>query len=233
MAREKRSSKMQQPHSELSNFSFAPLTQSQSEAHQDFTSGKNLLMTGYAGTGKTYLACAFALESLARKEVDRICIFRSAVPARNIGFLPGTEAEKIAVYEKHLRPIFNKLLNRGDGYEILKTKGIINFESTSFQRGMTYDRSVLFMEEIQNATWQEIDTLVTRAGKESRVILVGDTRQTDLRDSGFNTMRRVVSKLHSHFSHIDFQIEDIVRSDFVREWIIASSELNGKPLDLE
>lgn len=209
---------------ELSEFNLKPLTQTQSEAIQEFREGMNLLLTGYAGTGKTYLACGLGLEALYQGDIRSINVFRSAVPSRNIGFLPGSEAEKIASYEKAIRKTFNNLLRRGDGYDILKNKGKITFESTSFQRGETYDKCLMIVEEVQNLSWTEIDTLVTRLGKGSRVILAGDTRQTDLRDTGFFKMQSVVEKMEDDFSHIRFGVDDIVRSDFVRNWIISSSE---------
>lgn len=228
MARKKQASTK---HDELGDFNLKPLTQSQSDAIQDYKDGYNLLLTGYAGTGKTFLALGLGLYSLSQGEIKSICVFRSAVPSRNIGFLPGNEAEKIASYEKAIRKNFNKLLRRGDGYDILKTKGVVKFESTSFQRGETYDDTLVIVEEVQNLSWQEIDTLVTRLGKNSRIILAGDTRQTDLRDTGFYTMRKVIDKMKDDFSHIDFGVEDIVRSDFVKNWIISSSEVTNNPED--
>src|SRR5690606_17745889 len=118
------------------NFYFEPKTQTQSEAKQDYEVGYNLLLSGYAGTGKTFLAIALALQALREKKIKKIHIFRSAVASRDIGFLPGNESEKIAVYEKAIRNIFNQLLKRGDGYDILKNQELVTFNSTSFERGV-------------------------------------------------------------------------------------------------
>jgi predicted ribonuclease YlaK len=96
------------------NFYFEPKTQTQAEAIIDFDSGKNLILSGFAGTGKTMIALALALRELAENRVRKICIFRSSVSSRDIGFLPGTEEEKMEVYEKAVKFLTNKLLRRDD-----------------------------------------------------------------------------------------------------------------------
>lgn len=210
-------------------FKFEPMRQTQAEAKFSFDEGHNLLLSGYAGTGKTFLACAFALEALRSKQVEQIHIFRSAVPTRDIGFLPGKEDEKIKVYEKALRNIFNQLLCRGDGYEILKNQDLVTFNSTSFERGVTYKKSVLIVDEVQNLTFEEIDTLVTRLHTSSRIILSGDTRQSDLSKSrtGFTKAAKVIEKIPKYFRHHEFGIEDIVRNEMIKAWIIAADDLHN------
>jgi len=205
------------------NFRFEPKTQTQAEAQMDFDEGLNLVLSGYAGTGKTFIAIAFALQAYLRKEINHIHIVRSAVSSRDIGFLPGTEAQKLEVYEKAIRAIFNKLLRRDDAYDCLKNAHIVTFGSTSFERGMTYDGTCIIVDEFQNASFQELDTLVTRLGGSSRIIFAGDTRQSDLKNhqSGFAKLVRVAGRITSRFSHQQFGVDDIVRSGLVRDWIIA------------
>lgn len=209
------------------NLNFEPLTQTQSEALYGFEDGYNLVLTGYAGTGKTYLAIALALKALSTKQIKKIHIFRSAVASRDIGFLPGTEADKIAVYEKAIRNIFNELLRRGDAYDILKNSGVVTFNSTSFERGVTYKDAIVIVDECQNLSFQEIDTLVTRLHSSSRIVLCGDTRQSDLAQSrsGFGQMVRVVEKVPKYFSHHSFGVDDILRNEMIKAWIIAVEEL--------
>ncbi len=210
----------------FANFRFEPMTQVQAEAQYEFEQGKNLILCGYAGTGKTYIAIALALQALLRDEIRHIHIVRSAVSSRDIGFLPGTEAQKLEVYEKAIRVIFNKILKRDDAYECLKHAGMISFGSTSFERGLTYDGTCIIVDEFQNASFAELDTLVTRLGKSSKIIFAGDTRQSDLRasQSGFNRLVRVASRCERHFSRHDFGIDDILRSALVKAWIIAAEE---------
>lgn len=212
------------------HFHYAPKTQTQAEATHDFNTGSNLVLSGYAGTGKTFIAIALALESLQKKEIKRIHVFRSAVASRDIGFLPGREDEKMSVYEKAIRNIFNQLLKRGDGYEILKNQDQVSFNSTSFERGVTYKDAIVIVEEVQNLTFHEIDTLVTRLHSSSRIILCGDTRQSDLpkSKSGFDKMKRVVCKLPQYFKHHEFGIDDIVRNDMIKAWIIAADEIEDE-----
>jgi phosphate starvation-inducible PhoH-like protein len=205
------------------NFRFEPLRQVQAEAQMDYENGKNLVLTGYAGTGKTFIAIAFALQALLRNEIRHIHIVRSAVSSRDIGFLPGTEAQKLEVYEKAIRVNFNKLLKRDDAYECLKHAGVVSFGSTSFERGLTYEGTCIIVDEFQNCGKNEINTLVTRLGKGCRVILCGDTKQCDLRNAeGFNFILNTAKKIPDWFACHNFEIEDIVRSGFVKAWIIAT-----------
>ena len=154
---------------------------------------------------------------------NKVIIVRSAVPSRDLGFLPGNVKEKIREYETPYRSICTDLFNRGDAYDILKSKGIIEFMSTSFVRGITLYDSIVILEEVQNMSFNEIYSVLTRIGKNCRVIISGDFRQSDLERSGIQKFMRVIKKMKS-FSFIEFGIQDIVRSDFVKELIVATIE---------
>lgn len=205
-----------------------PKTQTQAEVIFDFKDGKHLLLTGYAGTGKTYLAIAMGLEAIKRGYFKRLAVFRSAVATRNQGFLPGTEQDKMAVYEKALYQTFDKLLPIANPYQGLKELGLVNFCSTSFERGVTYDDTVIVVDECQNLTFEEINTLVTRVADTSRIILCGDVLQTDERNSGFKKAMKIIDQMDDHFSHHIFGIDDIVRGGLVRDWIIEVEKTNQK-----
>jgi len=202
---------------------FSPLTENQAIARNEYEDGKNLLIMGYAGTGKTYIACSLALQDLANHFVHKIHIYRSSVPTREIGYLPGTEAQKMEVYEKPYIKMINDIMGRGDAYQILKTKDKLIFESTSFLRGISLDNTIVIVDETQNMTAHEINTLITRVGENTKIIFCGDFRQSDLdyRKSGISFLTKVLHKMSNHFSIIEMEAEDIVRSDLVRDWILA------------
>lgn len=220
--------------SELEFFKFSPITQTQAEAAYSYREGKNLLLSGYAGTGKTMLALALGLEALKRGDIKQVVVFRSAVASRDIGFLPGTEEEKMAAYEKSIKQTFKKLTHNDTAYQSLKTRGVVNFSSTSFERGTTYDNALIIVDEVQNLSFEEIDTIVTRCSDSSRVILSGDFRQSDIKwKSGFKRAVDVVKKLEDHFELHEFGIDDIVRGPLVKAWIIAAGEESETSLELE
>jgi|TARA_R110001606_G_scaffold10929_4_gene47286 predicted ribonuclease YlaK len=210
----------------------SPMTENQSAAFALFDKGDNLMLHGVAGTGKTFISLYLALDELMNGSdlLDKIIIVRSVVPTRDIGFLPGKESEKMAVYEQPYKAICSQITNRGDGYDILKTKGKIEFISTSFIRGNTYDDSIIIIDEFQNMTDSEINSIMTRVGANSRVIVCGDFRQTDLtkphEQSGAKLLLQLWSKMGYGNSNVEFEIDDIVRSGFVRQWIEARDEMN-------
>ncbi|ASS33941.1 PhoH-like phosphate starvation-inducible [Acidovorax phage ACP17] len=189
---------------------------------EEFMDGKHLLTVGSAGTGKTYVALALATREVHEGRASKIVIVRSAVPVRDIGFLPGDEAEKMAAYERAYGPIVNDIYGRDDAYGILKNKGVIKFEPTSFMRGMTWDDTIVIADEIENFSYAEVNTLMTRMGRNTRVILCGDIVQNDLgrEDSGYHLLMTVVPKMTRNFAIIKMGHDDIVRSPLVKEWII-------------
>jgi phosphate starvation-inducible protein PhoH len=217
------------------NFNLAeikPLTDNQENAFHANGSNKHLLLYGVAGTGKTFLASYFALGDLLVGIAKKIIIVRSAVTTRDQGFLPGTLQEKMALYEAPYREIFAELCGgRRDVYDLLKKKDYLEFMSTSFIRGVTFDDAIIIVDEVQNCTDHEINSILTRVGKNTRVILCGDHRQDDLKMtgkknqvSGIENLIRIARAMNS-FSLIEFSVNDIVRSGFVREYIIARINL--------
>lgn len=200
---------------------FTPLTSTQTLAWEKFNEGKNLVLHGFAGTGKTYLAINFALHRLKAKAVREIKIIRSAVPARDIGFLPGTEEQKLQVYETPYRKTFSDILQYGNAYDVLKAKGIVQFESTSFLRSLTFDDSFIIVDEIQNMRFEELYTIMTRIGVGSEIIFSGDYSQCDLikEKTGVVAFLMILERMPEYFHKINFKLEDIVRSNIVRDFI--------------
>jgi predicted ribonuclease YlaK len=159
-----------------------PKTKNQETVFRDFSSGKHLLIHGLPGTGKSFISLYLALEEIQKyKEYKNVTIIRSVVPSREMGFLPGSIKEKSKVYEAPYQSICNELYGRGDAYDILKSKNIIDFQTSSFLRGMTLDHTIILVDECQNMTYSELCTIITRAGNNAKIIFCGDYRQTDLK----------------------------------------------------
>jgi phosphate starvation-inducible protein PhoH len=221
---------LQQQHFELK--SVVPITDNQIKTFNAFDDGDHIFLHGCAGTGKTFISFYLALKEIMSGKTKRtkLIIIRNAQSSKDIGFLPGTEKEKLAVYEAAYKAICSELFNRGDAYDILKTKGIIEFHSTSFLRGTTIENAVILVDEVQNQRYSEMRTVLTRTGDNSRIILCGDTKQDDLTSeryketSGLRDMMQVFDNMDS-MSTIHFEIDDIVRSGFVKQFIIAEYNL--------
>ena len=209
---------------------FSPITQNQDKTYKAYKEGKHLVLHGLAGTGKTFISLYLALEEILNKStlVNDIFIVRSIVSTRDIGFLPGDEQEKVSIYEAPYRSICSELFNVVDAYDSLKHQGNIKFMSTSFIRGITLNNSVIIVDECQNLNFHELDSIITRIGKHSRIIFCGDYSQTDLSrendKKGILKFMGVRSKI-SEFETVEFMVDDIVRSDFLKSYIVAKYKL--------
>ena len=212
---------------------FYPLTENQKKAYKAYKAGSNLLLHGVAGCGKTYLAMHFAIKDVLSSEspYEKVYIIRSTVPTRDQGFLPGKKQEKEAVYEAPYIKNASKMFKVGNAYAQLKQKGIVEFISTSYIRGETFENCIMIVDEINNLTGHELDSVITRAGENCRVIFAGDGRQSDfVKDNdraGLREFMRIVDEMKS-FDYIEFGIEDVVRSGLVKEYLIAKHKLNIK-----
>lgn len=186
------------------------------------SSNGNIVAHGSAGTGKTFCAFYIALkEVLQDNTYTHITIIRSAVETRKIGFLPGSEKEKIEVYEAPYRDICEELFGDVNAYEKLKLAGKIRFMTTSFIRGTNLRNSIVIVDEYQNMTFHELDSVITRFGEGCRIIFCGDTYQADLGNlSGITKFNKILKNLDL-FDFIEFSIEDIVRSNLVKSYLQA------------
>lgn len=205
-----------------------PLTIAQEDMFHAFFDGQHICAHGSAGTGKSFVAVYLALNELFRSpDIDKIIIVRSAVPTRDMGFMPGTLEEKEAFYELPYADMFADMLGRNSTYQDMKSAGIVKFCTTSYVRGLTWDNAVIIVDEIQNMTMSEIDSVITRTGRDSKLILCGDDKyQQDLKNgqSCVKDLLRVLSAMKS-FSTICFRPEDIVRSELAKSWIKTREEL--------
>lgn len=207
-----------------------PLTVNQKQMFDDYHNGMNIMAYGTAGTGKTYPLLYLSLMDVLEQHnlYHKLIIIRSIVPTRKIGFTPGTDVEKLALYEKPYVRMVNKLFNRGDAYAILKRKGIIEFESSSFLRGDTLDDCIIFIDEISNMTEEEADTCITRCGDNTKLLMSGDKKQVDLNarheTSCIDNLMTVVKQMPS-FGVTEYGIADIVRGGLVGEYLRTKNML--------
>jgi len=207
---------------------FSPLTNNQRKFFEAYKQGDYFMaLHGVAGTGKTFIALYKALEEVLDKSnpFNKIIIVRSAVQSREIGHLPGDVGEKLDIYQQPYRQICHTLFDRKEAYDRLEEQGYISFISTSFIRGMSFDDAIIIVDECQNLSWEEIDTVMTRVGYRSKIVFCGDYRQTDLNKkkadmSGLLKFFDIAMHM-SAFTRIEFTVDDIVRSSIVKEYIIA------------
>ena len=204
------------------------LTWAQTDMIEGYARGANVIAVGSAGTGKSFIASYLALNSLFKKEVEKIVVVRSAVATRDMGFLPGNIQEKSEVFSIPYKQIFNDLCENGTAWDILQKKGMVDFITTSYVRGITLENSIIIVDEFQSMTTHELYSVLTRTGKGSRLIICGDTKQTDLdgrkEKSCFDWFMNVAGKMGEWFNVTTFVHQDIVRSPFVKALIIATEE---------
>tara|TARA_B100000700_G_scaffold326843_1_gene439633 strand:+ start:4329 stop:5069 length:741 start_codon:yes stop_codon:yes gene_type:complete len=205
------------------------LTEKQKQVIEAYDEGNNLILHGLAGTGKTWLACYLGVDDvIAGGDYNKVIIFRSVVPTRDMGYLPGTVKQKAQIYEEPYRAIYNELFGRGDAYEILKTKNIIEFSTTSFLRGLTFDHTIIIVDEVNNMSFHELDSLITRSGKSTKIIFCGDFRQSDLTNAsereGLKRFFDILNNIDG-FKYYEFEEQDIVRSQLVKSYIIAKHRM--------
>lgn len=216
--------------------SIKPLTFNQTEAFKYWMgdSDSHLAMLGSAGCGKSFLAIYFAMTELLRNPETyySIKIVRSIVQTRQIGALPGTRDEKkqpiFEVYNSMFSELFDKPATLSNMCEV----GVVELVDTSYLRGDTWNNCIVFVDEVNNMNMHEINTVMTRVGKNTRVIIAGDEKQSDLTVSGNSGRDKyehlwfmsVLNKISS-INKIEFGIEDIVRSQFCKDWIVASQSV--------
>jgi phosphate starvation-inducible PhoH-like protein len=208
-------------------------TENQQRAFDYFLEGYNLILSGNAGTGKSFLALYLALKFLLLKKYERIIIFRSTVPTRNQGFLKGDLSEKQEPFENAYRAIFSELLPTiPNPYDALKKEKTLEFMSTSFVRGLTLNKCLVVVDEFQNLNFHELSSVITRIGENSRIIFSGDYLQSDFRfedeKSGILTFLKILANMPEDFQRVDFKIEDVVRSGLVRRYLFSEHELRQK-----
>ena len=213
-----------------------PLTENQKVAFAQYGEGKNLLLHGAAGTGKTFITLYLALKEVLDESTpyDKIYIVRSLVPTREIGFLPGDHEDKSALYQIPYKNMVRYMFSMPDDnsfemlYDNLRAQETISFWSTSFIRGVTLDNAIVLVDEFSNLNFHELDSMITRIGEDSKVMFCGDITQSDLTrendKSGINDFIRILEEM-KEFACIEFDINDIVRSGLVKSYLLSKYNL--------
>src|ERR1700758_2145206 len=187
--------------------------------------------TGPAGTGKTWLAVAHAVQLFERKEVDRIFLSRPAVEAgERLGFLPGDMREKVDPY---LRPIYDALYDLMDARIVERAlqTGEIEIAPLAFMRGRTLSNAAIILDEAQNTTSMQMKMFLTRLGENSRMIVTGDPSQVDLpngQTSGLAEATRLLRNVEG-IGHVVYTAEDVIRHELVARIVDAYDKAALKP----
>ena len=213
-----------------------PVTDNQKVVFESYKKGKNQFLYGCAGTGKTFITLYLAMQEVLRNDTpyDRVVMVRSLIPTREIGFLPGDEEDKAALYQVPYSNMVQFMFKQPNEqaftmlYDRIKSQGSFYFLSTSFLRGLTFDNSIIIVDECQNLNFHELDTIVTRVGQDSKIMFCGDFMQTDLSKvnerNGLHDFLRILEEMEE-FNCLEFNIGDIVRSGFVRNYLIQKTKL--------
>ena len=213
-----------------------PLTDNQTLAFDEYKKGKNLLLHGAAGTGKTFIMLYLALQEVLddTSPYDKIYIVRSLVPTREIGFLPGDHEDKSYLYQIPYKNMVRYMFGMPDDnsfemlYDNLRSQETIDFWSTSFIRGTTLDSAIVIVDEFSNLNFHELDSIITRVGTDCKIIFCGDYFQSDLVKSnereGLLDFLRILKQMPS-FTCVEFGIDDIVRSGLVKEYLVSKIQL--------
>ena len=209
-----------------------PITDNQKRLFDSYGAGKHIIAYGAAGTGKTFITLYNALKDVLNENTpyDKIYIVRSLVATREIGFLPGDHEDKSSYYQipyKHMVKYMFQMPSDADFemlYGNLRAQETIKFWSTSFLRGTTLDNAIIIVDEFQNLNFHELDSIITRVGENSKICFCGDASQTDLvktnDKNGIVDFMGILRKMVS-FGIIEFDVNDIVRSGLVKEYIVA------------
>ena len=212
------------------------ITDNQKVVFDTWKKGKNQFLFGAAGTGKTFVSLYLALKDVLdlKTKFDKVVLVRSLIPTRDIGFLPGDEEDKASLYQVPYMNMVRFMFEMPNEqqfntlYDRLKGQGSLYFLSTSFLRGLTFDNSIVIVDECQNLNFHELDTIITRVGQDSKIIFCGDFDQTDLtrqnEKNGLHDFLRILMEMEE-FNCLEFTIGDIVRSGFVRNYIINKMKL--------
>ena len=213
-----------------------PLTENQRKLFDNYSRGQNIVAYGSAGTGKSFIVLYNALREVLNEitPYDKIYLVRSAVSVREIGYLPGSLADKIGNFELPYINMVKYMFSLSSDADLemlymnLKNQGTIDFCSTSFIRGRTIDNSIIIVDEFSNLNGHELDSIITRVGTDCKIMFCGDATQSDLvkmsEKNGIHSFMEILKNMPS-FDIIEFGPEDVCRSGLVKEYLLTKYEL--------
>jgi phosphate starvation-inducible PhoH-like protein len=205
-----------------SNDFFVAKTVKQAEYYKALKTHKQVICLGPAGTGKTYCAATLAAELYIKQEITKIIVTRPNVSAGNrLGFFPGTLEEKMAPWLIPVMEVLSKHLGAG-AIETMVKNGNLEIAPFETMRGRSFENAFVILDEAQNVTPHEIMMFLTRMGEGCTMVLNGDIQQSDLpSESGLLKVMRLALKYDLPVPVIEFTVDDIVRSELTKRWIMA------------
>ena len=214
-----------------------PLTDNQKQLFDSYKKEKHLIAYGCAGTGKTFITLYNALRDVLdeRTPYEKVYVVRSLVATREIGFLPGDHEDKSSLYQIPYKNMVKYMFEMQDDnefemlYGALKAQETIRFWSTSFLRGTTMDNCIIIVDEMQNLNFHELDSIITRVGENCKIVFCGDAAQSDLvktnERNGILDFKKIIMAMTEDFESVEYDVNDIVRSGFVRNYIMTKIAL--------
>ena len=205
--------------------SLQPLNDNQDLYIKALHGSDQVIVCGYSGTGKTYVAAVCASNMYLNQEIDKIILTRPNVSVgKDLGYFPGTLEEKFAPWAAPVLDVLNEQLGKGVVETGIKN-GNIEMAPLSTMRGRSFKNAFIILDESQNTTVPEIKMFLTRIGKGCKVVINGDVKQSDINgQSGLSKIIHLAKKHNLPVPVIEFGVDDIVRSDICKAWIIAFEE---------
>jgi phosphate starvation-inducible PhoH-like protein len=204
-----------------------PLNENQRQYINALKTSDQVVVCGCSGTGKTFIAATFAANLYATRQIDKIVITRPNVSVgKDLGYFPGTLEEKFAPWTAPVLDVLNEQLGKGTVETGIKS-GNIEMAPMSTMRGRSFKNAFIILDEAQNTSVAEIKMFLTRIGKDCKVVINGDVKQSDIGgQSGLSKVIHLAKKYNMDIPIIEFGVEDVVRSNICKEWIIAFYEEN-------
>lgn len=198
-----------------------PKTQNQDRLLRAIERSQLVVTIGPAGVGKTYCAVNAAVNLLVQGRVKKLVLVRANIPTgKTLGSFPGDIYDKLGPWLAPMTSEIKKRLGSND-YDAKRHAGQIEFHPLETIRGASFEKTIILVDEAQNLTYEEVKAITTRIGEGSQMILMGDPMQRDTKDSGLTTFKRIINKYNLDVPVIEFELEDIVRSDLVAQLVKA------------
>ena len=211
----------------------------QTKAFAAYKEDKNLFLTGSAGTGKTFILLYLAFQDVFNDEspYDKVIVIRSLLPSRDAGFHSGSLEEKAMYYQAPYRMLVKFLFEMQSKdefaalWDLLIDQESVEFQTTSFLRGQTFDNAIILCDEAQNLNFAELDTVMCRVGQNTKIMFSGDEAQTAFIDSkdtdGYYNFTGILGEMEE-CEVIKFGIGDILRSGLCRSYLIAKEQFGAQ-----